>query len=193
MRALAIALLALSLGCGLRTPTDSPTDSFMAGMTVEETKQVPVLGELPDHAGILVAYRFTTRDLTETEDFRMLRAVVKRIESLNADPNTNFSFDFAGKVVIFAYEGKTLDVTVTADYANDEVELWTGFRGQDWYIKKTFKGSPEDILDYLKDGYVGSPQIEQGKASEEPKAALGKKTDCRATGRVLHALGKEFL
>jgi hypothetical protein len=186
MRALAIALLALTLGCGLHTPKDS----FMAGMTVEETKQNPMVGQLPDDAGILISYQFKTRDLTEVEDFRMLRAVIKRIESLNADPTTKFYFDFAGKVVIFAYEGKTVDVTVTADYSNDEVELWTGYRGQDWYIKKTFKGEPNNILDYIRDGFAGSPKIEQGKASEEAKAALGKKTDCRAPGTASWAIWK---
>jgi hypothetical protein len=187
MKTLAIVLLALTIGCGLRTK-----ETFMAGMTQEETKQTPQFGMLPNDAGIFVGYQFKTRDLTETEDFRMLAAVIRQIERLNGDPTTEFSFNFEGKVVIFAYEGKTLSVTATADFGNEEVELWSKPNDKDWYVKKTYKGDPGDVLEYLTDGVEGSPKVEEGKASEEPKVSFGKKADCRATGTVRYAMEKEW-
>jgi hypothetical protein len=165
----------------------------MSGMSDEEIDQTPQLGHLPEEAGIFVNYRFTTRDLTETEDFRLLRAVIARIEELNEDQTTSFLFLLAGKVVIFFYEGKTLDVSATADYGVGVVELWTSVRGNDWYVKKTYKGDPDDLLEYLKKGFVGTPTVEEGKVSEEPKTSLGKKLECRGKALFRLTTNKETL
>jgi hypothetical protein len=181
---LAILALTFLIGCG-GCVLMQHRDPLEHGLTEVERHQVPAITLLPGDTGYLFAFKFSSRDLTEEETFRLLRGVIKR--GRMADMQEKFVFTTDGKVVIFAYEGKTVDVTATADFTNDEVELWTSYHDKDWYVKKTYKGDPDDLLDYMKQGFIGEPKVEEGKASEELKALPGKQTDCHMPGR-LHLL-----
>lgn len=168
MKRLTIALvLTLVLGCSLLR-----RDSAYRGLTDAELDQVPDVTLLPDDAGYLFSFIFKSRDLTEDEMLRGLRGVI--IQGRKKAMAEEMDFDTEDKVVIFAYEGKTVDGTATADYRNDEVELWMGSRSEDHYVRKTYRGAPDDVLAYLREGYTGSPEVTEGKSSEELRS-FGKK------------------
>lgn len=169
-----IALMGGSEGCGrLRAE-----QGIVPGITANEENQTPAIMMLPNDAGVVFDYHFPSRDLNETESFKMLNAVLERIAQINANPEIEMKMWLNDKVVIFAYEGKTQVGAATADFANDEVELWVSWPDKDWYVKTTFRGDIETIIQYLSDGVqCANPQYEEGKASEEIMKFGGKKQE----------------
>ena len=168
-------LLAIALAIGLAGCATVKTYHGVR-LTQAEKEQKPVISALPNDAGIMFGFQFH-QPLPEKGSFLLLTRVVQRIQQLNDDPATDFTFQFKGKVVIVAYEAGDTSVTVTADYANDEVELWTGYTTKDWYVKKTYTGDVDDLLGYLSKGIEGSPKVEQGRIADEFVRSPGKKVN----------------
>lgn len=173
MKAIVALFVLLLSACSAQKqhhPDIVTADHLFDGFTDEEKTTPPQGAILPDEAGVLFIYHtLRNHDLTDRQA-EFLLFVVGAVARETLPPS------LANKMIIVGFPGKTSDLILTADFENNELEVWRGSNTADHYVKKTYKGDVNQILSYLKDGVDGSPVVEEGKRSEELQLLRNKRT-----------------
>lgn len=150
-------LQVLVLFCLLVVSGRAADDPF-TGYPEAELDLRPFFSELPCNDGYLFGYTFSWNP-TERQAFWMMSAHMEVIDKRNMNLDR--------KVYILTLRGPQRSITITADFLKNVLELRHDWNGKDHFLEKTWYGDIRPSIDYLAEGYEGTPKITKGKPSKE--------------------------
>jgi len=165
------------LGCLLQPPSSKPPGADMSAddKLLENIPQAELdavqLSPLPNDSGIFIAYSFKEK-VTDRQAALLLTTAIS-VFRMTDDTSTD-----TDKVIIVGCTTPARSLAITADFTSNEVELWQT-PDNTHYLKEVYRGDPQMILLYIKDGVKGQPvSKEKGKIADEVfKKRGGHKVD----------------
>ena len=155
MKLVGLAVVLALLSCG----QPSPKEQIQQLLSREDLIQATKYAELPEHAGYIFATQFKA-DLTDTQLVYLLGGLLNYLG--------NREVSVRGKVVVFAVEIPSRNVSVTADFVANEVEIWyTMSAAPEIYTKKTYRGRVTEVIEHIVDGSADDPDTESGHVKDE--------------------------
>jgi len=155
----------------LLVSTGKAADDPFKGFPEEDLNRPPFFSELPCDDGYLFVYKFT-RNVSERQAFWMVSAHMEVAETRK--------MNLARKTYIVSFKGPTRTVTVTADFLKNVLELRHDWNGKDHFYEKVWYGDIKPAIDYLAEGYEGTPKINKGRPSKEVYPPVDPYDPCAA-------------